>query len=128
MRHDLQPLTWLGNSLLDNMRDRGADTEEEIIDINRPAEKLFTQTESRLLSVSWLDSSIDLDAFNKLIAQAKEKIAAGEFPDDADGFIEALGLDPENYRVAGGGYDFLKALSDTAALDWTTDNPEDYTA
>lgn len=124
MRETLQPLTWLGNSLTENIKQRGESIEQAPIDVNRPAEKLFTQNNSGLF---WLESTIDLDAFNRLIAQAKERIAAGEFPDNEDGFIEALGLNPENYRVAGGGYDFLQALADTAALDWTEDNPEDFT-
>lgn len=44
------------------------------------------------------------------------------WPDDSDGFIAALGRDPEQYRVCNPngslGCDALRALSDSAADDW----------
>lgn len=44
------------------------------------------------------------------------------FSDNDDGFIDALGVDPEKYKRTAPdgtvGYDFLKALSDTAKEDW----------
>ena len=44
------------------------------------------------------------------------------WPDDSDGFLAALGVDCEKYRVknpdGSAGFDALRALSDTAASDW----------
>lgn len=44
------------------------------------------------------------------------------FFDDSDGFLSALGVDPERYAVknpdGSTGYDAIKALSDLAAEDW----------
>ncbi len=39
--------------------------------------------------------------------------------DDSDGFVRALGRDPEDFRETDGGIDFLAALDDTARRDWT---------
>lgn len=44
------------------------------------------------------------------------------WPDDSDGFIAALGRDPDEYRVCNPdgsiGFDAITALSITAAEDW----------
>jgi len=44
------------------------------------------------------------------------------FPDNADSFMEALNVEPAHYVVSLSdgteGYDFMKALNDTAATDW----------
>ncbi len=49
----------------------------------------------------------------------------GLFPDDDDGFMEALGVDKSKYEVkyqdGTVGYDFLAALNDLAAEDWNED-------
>ena len=41
---------------------------------------------------------------------------------DGDGFVEALGVNLQKYQVknpyGSPGYDFMRALSDTAAEDW----------
>lgn len=62
---------------------------------------------------------------DKLIRKAKEILQTGIellFPGDEDGFMEALGVRREDYAVelpdGTLGYDFLKALEDTAPLDW----------
>lgn len=62
---------------------------------------------------------------DKLIRKAKEILQTGIellFPGDEDGFMEALGVRREDYAVELPddtlGYDFLKALEDTAPLDW----------
>lgn len=62
---------------------------------------------------------------DKLIRKAKEILQTGIellFPGDEDGFMEALGVRREDYAVelpdGALGYDFLKALEDTAPLDW----------
>lgn len=65
---------------------------------------------------------------DKLIKQALQ--AAGDFvrdffPGNDDGFLEALGVDPEKYKHVAPdgtvGYDFLAALNDQAREVW-----EDY--
>lgn len=64
------------------------------------------------------------EAIKKRLAALESKIldTFPLFPDDEDGFIAALGLDPSGYQVRNAdgsiGYDFLKALSSTAADDW----------
>ena len=62
---------------------------------------------------------------DKLIQRTKEILQTGIerlFPGDDDGFMEALGVKQEDYAVelpdGARGYDFLKALEDTAPLDW----------
>ena len=45
------------------------------------------------------------------------------FPGDDDGFITALGVDPDRYKKTNPsgtvvGYDMLQALADLAAEDW----------
>ena len=62
---------------------------------------------------------------DKLIQRTKEILQTGIerlFPGDDDGFMEALGVKQEDYVVelpdGAQGYDFLKALEDTAPLDW----------
>lgn len=44
------------------------------------------------------------------------------WPDDTDGFMEALGVDADSYRKMNAdgstGFDYLAALRDTAAEDW----------
>ena len=44
------------------------------------------------------------------------------WPDDGDGFITALGVDPGKYLSinpdGSAGYDAIRALCDTAAEDW----------
>lgn len=40
------------------------------------------------------------------------------FPNDEDGFLIALGVDAEDFKKAGGGYDFIAALNATAKEDW----------
>jgi len=39
-------------------------------------------------------------------------------PGDEDGFLAALGVDKEPFAIPGRGYDFIAALSATAAADW----------
>ena len=57
----------------------------------------------------------------KLEKKIRERERDKAFPDDSDNFIEALGVvDPEGYRV-GGGFDFLRAINDTAKDDWKND-------
>ena len=61
--------------------------------------------------------------FNRLKA-IEDRIKACFFclPGNDDGFITALGVDPQKYQVENSdgstGYDFERALSDTAAEDW----------
>lgn len=62
---------------------------------------------------------------DKLLRKAKallDRIIEVLFPDNEDGFIDCLGVDPEKYKhiYSDGsvGYDFLKALADTAKEDW----------
>ena len=44
------------------------------------------------------------------------------FPDDSDGFITALGVNPQKYELknpdGSTGYDAIRVLSDLAAEDW----------
>lgn len=61
----------------------------------------------------------------KLLRKAKallDQVADALFPDNADGFLECLGVEPKKYerRQPDGsiGYDFLKVLADTAVEDW----------
>ena len=64
------------------------------------------------------------ESIKKRLAALESKIfsAFPLFPGEEDGFIAALGLDPSGYQVRNAdgsiGYDFLKALSSTAADDW----------
>ena len=62
---------------------------------------------------------------DRLLQKAKERFNATIehlFPGDADGFMDALGVDKDKYKVeypnGEVGYDFLKALADTARKDW----------
>lgn len=67
----------------------------------------------------------------------KKRIAAMEsrimnifpcFPDNSDGFLSALGVDPERYAEKNQdgtkGYDAIRALSDCAKEDWS--NPDEW--
>lgn len=54
--------------------------------------------------------------------EARIRDALPSWTNDKDGFVEALGVDSQKYQVknpdGSTGYDFLRALSDTAAEDW----------
>ena len=39
-------------------------------------------------------------------------------PGNEDHFLDAIGVSPSDYEEKGGGYDFLRALSDCATVDW----------
>lgn len=56
-----------------------------------------------------------------LLANAAKVI----FSDNEDGFLDALGVDPQRYarEQPDGtiGYDFMKALDDTARADWSAE-------
>lgn len=61
----------------------------------------------------------------RLLERAREIMGSfqlGLFPDDDDGFMEALGVDKSKYEVKHQdgtvGYDFLAALNDLAAVEW----------
>ena len=67
-----------------------------------------------------------MNRIDKLLSKAQELVCAAMemlFPLDKDGFLEALSVDKEKYAVelpdGSTGYDFLKALNDTAAEDWS---------
>ena len=62
---------------------------------------------------------------DRLIKKAKSmiiKTITGLFPPNDDGFMDALGVDPEKYKRTASdgtvGYDFLAALNDIAAECW----------
>ena len=62
---------------------------------------------------------------DKLLRKARtllDRIVDALFPDNEDGFLDCLGVDPEKYKRthADGtfGYDFLAAIADTAKEDW----------
>lgn len=62
---------------------------------------------------------------NKLIKDAKQLLGdmvKTFFSGNEDGFLEALGVDPEKYKHAAPdgtiGYDFMAALNDTVAESW----------
>lgn len=62
---------------------------------------------------------------NRLIKRARQltnTCIAFIFPGNEDGFIDALGVDPEKYkrtsRDGAVGYDFMAALNDIAAECW----------
>ena len=54
--------------------------------------------------------------------EARIRAALPSWTDDRDSFIEALDVDSQKYQVknpdGSTGYDFMRALSDTAAEDW----------
>lgn len=60
-----------------------------------------------------------MNGFEKRLARMEELAAriAPDLPDNVDGFLEALGVNPEAFRQ-GAGFDFIAALSETAANDW----------
>lgn len=61
---------------------------------------------------------------DRLLLQARELLTAVgfDYDTDEDGFIEALGVDPENYRIdypnGDHGYDMLKALNSIVPELW----------
>lgn len=62
---------------------------------------------------------------DKLIKRAKNLltgIITDIYPSNDDGFINALGVEPELYAVqlpnGTVGYDAMKVLNDTALIDW----------
>jgi hypothetical protein len=66
---------------------------------------------------------------DRLLKQAKEILTAVsfDFDDNEDGFIEALGLDPEKYRIdypnGEHGYDMIKALFKVSEDQWKDSIP-----
>ena len=54
--------------------------------------------------------------------EARIRDVLPSWTNDKDRFIEALGVDSQTYQVTNPdgstGYDFMRALSDTAAEDW----------
>lgn len=67
-----------------------------------------------------------MNKLDKLLSKARGLACAAMemlFPADKDGFLEALSVDKEKYAVelpdGSTGYDFLQALNDTAAEDWS---------
>ena len=54
--------------------------------------------------------------------EARIRATLPSWTDDRDRFIDALGVDSQKYQVknpdGSTGYDFMMALSDTAAEDW----------
>ena len=40
------------------------------------------------------------------------------YPGNEDGFLTALGVNEKDFEAPGGGYDFIAALTATAAQDW----------
>lgn len=63
---------------------------------------------------------------NRLLERARTilgSLAFGIFPDNDDGFLDALGVDKAKYEVRNQdgtvGYDFLAALNDIAREDWS---------
>lgn len=63
---------------------------------------------------------------NRLLERARAILGSldfGLFPDNDDGFLDALGVDKTKYEVKHPdgtiGYDFLAALSDLAVEDWS---------
>lgn len=70
-----------------------------------------------------LEASIDIGKLQKIL-ESKGIYSAAQLEDD--GFIKALGLDPEKYRDATDptGFNFLQALTDIAAADWADHDPE----
>ena len=69
-----------------------------------------------------------LRAIKKRLRQLEKRIwtKLPFWPDDGDGFVSALGVDPERFKIikADGlaGYDFVAALSATAEADWREEN------
>lgn len=62
---------------------------------------------------------------DRLIKKAKRfagRVISTIFPGNNDGFIEALGVDPEKYKHVSSdgtvGYDFMAALNDIAPECW----------
>lgn len=64
----------------------------------------------------------DVDVLLKRARMLATAIDNGEFTDDEDGFLEALGVDKSKYEVRHKdgtmGYDFLAALNDLAKEVW----------
>lgn len=46
------------------------------------------------------------------------------YPGNEDGFLTALGVNEKDFEKQGGGYDFIAALTATAAEDWKEGNEE----
>lgn len=69
------------------------------------------------LGTGLLQSALDIEKLQGIL-EGKGIYSIKGLPDD--GFMAALGVDPEKYRDATDptGYDVLRALSDTAASDW----------
>lgn len=65
----------------------------------------------------FLKASLDIEKIQQMLEE-KGIYSIADLPDD--GFMAALGVDPEKYRdpLDPTGYDWLRALSDTAAADW----------
>lgn len=69
-----------------------------------------------------------LREIKKRIKQLEQKIWAKLpfWPDDEDGFISALSVDPGKYLTinpdGSSGYDVIRALNDTALQDWAEEN------
>lgn len=67
-----------------------------------------------------------MKSVDRLIKRAKRtaKSICNWLASNDDGFMDAIGVDPEQYKINIGdavGYDFTKALNDIAAEDWADD-------